>query len=152
MRKLNLAGLLILALMASSGFAQTSTWSEDYDAAIAKAAEENKYVLMNFSGSDWCIWCKRLDNEVFSQDAFKAWAEDNLVLLLVDSPRAKNMEQEIVQQNNQLKKKYAIRGFPTIILLDPEGEVAAQTGYQYGGAEKYVEHLEELIAKDKQSS
>lgn len=152
MRKRFSAGLFILVLAASPLFAQTDTWAEDYDAALAKAAKENKYLLMNFSGSDWCIWCKRLNNEVFSKDVFREWAEDNLVLLLVDSPRARQMDEEIVEQNNRLKKEYAIRGFPTIILLNPEGEVAAQTGYQYGGAEKYIEHLKELIAKDKKRS
>ena len=151
MRKLNGLAMLVILLASASLFAQTSTWDQNYEAALKQANQEGKYLLMNFSGSDWCVWCKRLDAEVFSQDAFKDWAEDNLVLLLVDSPRAKKQDQKVVQQNNVLKKKYAIRGFPTVLLLNPEGELAAQTGYQYGGAEKYVEHLKELIAKDKKS-
>jgi protein disulfide-isomerase len=151
MRKLNVPSLLVLLLASASLFSQTSTWGEDYEAALKEAGKEGKYLLMNFSGSDWCVWCKRLDGEVFSQDAFKTWAEDNLVLLLVDSPRSKEIDEAVVEQNNVLKTKYDIRGFPTVILLNPKGEVAAQTGYQYGGAEKYVEHLKELIAKDKQS-
>lgn len=148
MQKFKISMALML-LAAASLFAQTSTWGEDYKAALKEAKEEGKYLLMNFGGSDWCIWCKRLDGEVFSQDAFKTWAKDNLVLLLVDSPRSKKMDDATVQQNNALKQKFAIRGFPTIILLNPEGEVAARTGYQFGGAEKYVGHLKELIAEDK---
>ncbi|NQT26476.1 thioredoxin family protein [candidate division KSB1 bacterium] len=151
MRKLNLLGMLVILLAATSLFSQTSTWGEDYEAALKEANKDGKYLLLNFGGSDWCVWCKRLDGEVFSQDAFNTWAKDNLVLLMVDSPRAKKQDDKVVQQNNVLKRKYAIRGFPTIILLNPEGELAAQTGYQQGGPEKYVEHLKELIAKDQKS-
>jgi len=151
MRKLNGLGLLVILLAATSLMSQTSTWDQDYEAALKQANKEGKYLLLNFSGSDWCVWCKRLDGEVFSQDAFKDWADDNLVLLLVDSPRAKKQDPAVVQQNRALMRKYAVRGFPTVLLLNPKGELAAQTGYQYGGAEKYVEHLQELIAKDKKS-
>lgn len=145
MRKYNLmlTGLLLIASVAAS--AQTSTWGQDYSAALAEAKKSGKPVLVNFSGSDWCKWCVALDKEVFSKEVFKDYAEDNLVLVLIDTPAKKELKSAVAKQNDELKKKFAIRGFPTVLLVDSEGKVLAQTGYQYGGAEKYVEHLKGLV-------
>lgn len=145
MRKFNLLLMSLLILASVSVSAQTEEWTQDYSAALAEAKETGKPVLLNFSGSDWCKWCVKLDKEVFSKEAFKAYAEDNLVLVLVDTPARKKLKPAVAKQNDELKKKFAIRGFPTVLLVDGEGKVIAQTGYQYGGAEKYVEHLKELV-------
>ena len=120
-------------------------WLTDFEAAKKLAAEKNLPILVDFSGSDWCGWCIKLDNEVFSQDAFKAYAKDNLVLFLADFPNSKPQPAEVKEQNEALAEKYGIRGFPTVLLLDAEGNVLNRTGYQRGGAEKYVEHIKELL-------
>jgi protein disulfide-isomerase len=151
MKKFILSGLLLLVFSASGLLAQTNTWGQDYQAALTVAKKTNKPILMNFSGSDWCKWCKKLDAEVFSQDAFKEYAAKNLVLLLIDSPVQKPMDMATVKQNKGLITKYQIQGFPTILILSPAGEVIAMTGYQYGGVEKYVEHLKSLIANTKET-
>jgi len=101
----------------------------------------------HFSGSDWCGWCIRLDKEVFTQEAFRDFAKDGAVLFEADFPRQKEQPAKIKQQNHVLQHRYQVRGFPTVLLLDAEGNVLARTGYQRGGAEKYVEHLRALIAK-----
>lgn len=138
-------GVLSLLMFATAVVAQTSTWTEDMETAKTKAEETGKYILLNFAGSDWCVWCIRLNDEVFSQDAFKTYADETLIPVLLDFPRSKQMDQSIVQQNRALQRKYGIQGFPTVILLSPQGDVVAKTGYQFGGAEKYVEHLKGLI-------
>jgi thioredoxin-related protein len=122
-----------------------AVWLTDFEAAKKLAAEKNLPILVNFSGSDWCGWCIKLDNEVFSQDAFKAYANENLVLFLADFPNSKPQPEEVKVQNDALTKTYGVRGFPTVLLLDAGGNVLARTGYQSGGADPYVEHIRDLL-------
>jgi thioredoxin-related protein len=129
----------------AGGEDQDLKWLTDYEKAQATAEEKGRYVLLDFSGSDWCGWCVRLDKEVFSKPAFAAFAEKNLVPVLLDFPKRKRQSAEQKKQNVTLLRKYGVRGFPTIILLSPKGEFVAQTGYRPGGAERYVAHLAELI-------
>lgn len=116
-------------------------WVTDYEEAFVKAKKEGKYVLMNFTGSDWCGWCKRLDREVFSQPEFQKFASEKLVLLKLDYPRRTPQPQEVKVRNQQLAREFGVRGFPTILLAQANQRVILRTGYQYGGAASYVEHL-----------
>ena len=118
----------------------------DFEAAQAKAAEIEKPMLLDFSGSDWCGWCIKLDKEVFSKEVFQEYAESELVLVELDFPRSKPQSEELKAQNQALAQKYGVQGFPTIILLSPDGELIARTGYRRGGAEAYVAHLKEALA------
>ncbi|PXA03741.1 thioredoxin family protein [Coraliomargarita sinensis] len=147
----------ILALIAAALFSTTlihaestsdteANWITDFDAAKAKAKADGKPMLLNFTGSDWCGWCIKLDKEVFSKAAFQTYASENLVLVELDFPRNKEQSEETKAQNEALAKKYGIRGFPTILVLDSEGKLIEKTGYRRGGAEKYVEHLSGIIA------
>ena len=144
--------LSLLALTAFLGIALQvqvqaagDDWPTDFKAALATAKAENKPVLVDFTGSDWCGWCIRLDKEVFSKQAFKDYATESLVLLEIDFPRGKEQSPELEAQNEALAAKYKVRGFPTILLLSGEGEVLGRTGYQKGGPEAYVEHIKELL-------
>jgi thioredoxin-related protein len=119
----------------------------DFEAAKQKAAAENKDLLINFTGSDWCSWCIKLVDEVFKHDAFKKGVADNFVLVELDFPQDKSKLDESTQKQNEiLQEKYSIQGFPTILLLDDQGRPYAQTGYQAGGPEKYLAHLDKLLA------
>ena len=120
-------------------------WMTDFEAAQKAAAEKNLPILIDFSGSDWCGWCIRLDKEVFATSAFQAFAKENLVLVLADFPR-KKLSAEQVARNEKLAKQYGVEGFPTVLLLDAKGDVKARTGYRPGGAEAYVEHLKGLLS------
>jgi len=104
-------------------------------------------MLLDFTGSDWCGWCIKLNNEVFNKSDFKDYARKNLILVEVDFPRKKKQKKTLENQNADLALKYGIRGYPTIIILAPDGTFVAKTGYKRGGAEKYVAHLEKLIDK-----
>ncbi|MFU8780881.1 MAG: thioredoxin family protein [Kiritimatiellia bacterium] len=145
-------GLMVLgAVLLTAGMLQAKDghgWLTDFEAAKAQAAEKKVPILVNFSGSDWCGWCIRLDKEVFSQEAFTAFAASGAVVLFeADFPQRKEQSAELKQQNSHLQHKYGIRGFPTVLLLNAEGAVLGRTGYQRGGAEAYVEHLKALLAK-----
>jgi len=120
-------------------------WENNLEQAIAQAKKENKAVLVNFTGSDWCIWCKRLSSEVFQQKVFKEYADKSLVLVMLDFPRDKQQTPETKNYNNGLAMKYGIQGFPTILLFNNQGKLVAQTGYQPGGPEKYIEHIKSYL-------
>lgn len=139
-----LAALLItptLALAAGEG------WSHDVEASLAKAKAEGKHVIMDFTGSDWCGWCIRLNKEVFSHDEFKSQVPNDFVLVELDFPRDKSkLTAETIAQNKMWQEKLGIRGFPSIVLLTADGSAYAKTGYRPGGPDAYVKHLAELKA------
>lgn len=126
-------------------------WLQRYDKALEQAEETGKPVLVNFTGSDWCGFCIRQEDEVFSTDEFKAWAEENVVLLELDFPRSKEQSDELKQQNRELQRKYEVRGFPTVLVLNAEGEaIERYVGYRPGmGAEKWIERTQEAVDKAK---
>ncbi len=137
------AGLLAaLMVFAGSAFAGAE-WGTDYDKALARAASEKKMVLLDFTGSDWCPPCKKLDKETFSQTAFKDFAEKKLVLVELDFPNSKPQSPKVKQQNNELQAKYGIEGYPTLVLLDPSGkEIARRVGFFPGGPEAFIKWVE----------
>lgn len=126
-----------------------SVWSTDFAASSAKAKAENKYMLLDFSGSDWCGWCIKLDKEVFSKPEFQEFAAKNLVLVMLDFPRAKPQTAEIKAQNEKLSKQYGIKGFPSVLILNPDGKLVEQTGYRAGGAAAYVAYLGGILDNDR---
>jgi len=122
-------------------------WSSDYEASKKLAAESKKDLLIDFTGSDWCGWCIKLNDEVFKHEAFKAGVKDSFVLVELDFPRDKSKLSDATRkQNAELGEKYAVQGYPTILLCDAEGRPYAATGYEKGGPENYVKHLDELKA------
>lgn len=148
-------GILFAAVFFTTGCEKSPTdyagddWMTDFAAAKIIAAAEQKPLLLDFTGSDWCGWCIKLEKEVFSQKAFKEFAADNLVLVELDFPRGEEQSEDLKAQNKALAEKYGIRGFPTILVLSPEGELIEKTGYQRGGPEAYVEHIKEILLADK---
>ena len=122
-------------------------WTADFEAAKKEAAGSGKDLLVDFTGSDWCGWCIKLNKEVFQHDEFKTGVKDGFVLVELDFPKDKSkIPAETLEQNKALGKKYGVRGYPTILLLDAEGRPYAKTGYRKGGPEAYVTHLNELKA------
>jgi len=131
---------------------QESAWTNSYDDAVRIAREEDKLVLADFSGSDWCGWCIKLKKEVLDTKAFNTWAEERFVLLLVDFPRNKPQSDEVKKQNAALLKKYKVRGFPTILFLKPDGSVVGKTGYVRGGPDAWIKQAEQILGEQDPSS
>ncbi len=139
LRKLTLL-LAVLCLITPVASAAAG-WDDDYDKALAKAKAENKMVVLDFTGSDWCGWCIKLDKEVFSKKEFKDYAKENLVLVEVDFPRSKRLSKKVQEQNEKLKTEHSVRGYPTIIVLNSEGQKVGQLGYMPGGPTPFIEKL-----------
>ncbi len=133
---------LLALLLAPVAALASEGWLTDLDAAKKQAAAEKKDILIDFTGSDWCGWCIKLDKEVFSTPEFKA--QKDFVLVSLDFPRKKEIPAEAKAKNEALMQKWGVQGFPTIILTNAAGEAYAQTGYQDGGPVKYLAHLAEL--------
>ncbi|MCF7863739.1 MAG: thioredoxin family protein [Kiritimatiellales bacterium] len=136
---------LVLLLGASRLFAGEPGWLTDFEKAKAEASARNVPILADFAGSDWCGWCIRLDNEVFSQPEFQTYAKEHLVLFLADFPNSKPQPEAVKAQNKALAEKYGIEGFPSVLLLDSTGKVIGRTGYRKGGPVDYVEHIKSLL-------
>ena len=140
--------LLFFLIACADNKTQTSddlNWTTDLGKAIEKAKIEKKAVLVNFTGSDWCRWCFKLSNEVFSQDEFKKYADDNLVLVKVDFPRYKQQSNETRMYNYSLQQKFGVQGYPTIIIINSKGTPVAKTGYRPGGAGEYINHIKSFL-------
>jgi len=121
------------------------TWLTSVPDASAQAKKEHKLVLLNFTGSDWCSWCKKLDAEVFSKAEFSDYAKKNLVLVTVDFPQTKKLPADLAKANDALKDKYKIKGYPTIIILNPADNsvVWNQEGYLEGGPKVFTGKIDD---------
>ena len=107
-------------------------WMTDFEAAKTKAAAENKALLVDFTGSDWCGYCIMLRQNVFDKPEFDAYAKDKFVLVEVDLPHAQDkLTPEQLKKNQALAEQYRISGFPSVFVMAPKGEVV---GGFVGGA------------------
>jgi protein disulfide-isomerase len=131
----------VLLISCKSTGSDNLNWEERLETAIAKAQKENKFILVNFTGSDWCKWCQKLTNEVFAQKEFENFAKENLILVKIDFPKNIEQSMETKLYNNQLAKDFSVEGFPTIFILDMNGNVRLRTGYLPGGPSNYIFHL-----------
>ena len=124
--------LALFVLIATCAGVSAADWQTDYAKALQMAKSQNKRVLLDFTGSDWCGPCIALRKQVFSRSDFRAYADKNLVLVEVDYPQRKKQSAELKKQNEKLSKQYGIdeKGFPTVVLLDPAAKVIREfTGY-----------------------
>jgi protein disulfide-isomerase len=122
-----------------------SDWLHDWNKAQEAAKANHKLLFLNFTGSDWCGWCIKLDKDIFSQPQFKNYAHDNLVLVELDFPRKKSQPTEEKKQNVQLAQQYEVLGFPTIVVLNSDGQKVWQfDGYFPDGPEAFIAQLQKL--------
>lgn len=127
----------------------TQLWRTDLAAAVADAKANDHLLLLNFSGSDWCGWCKRLDAEVFSKDEFKTYADNNLVAVLADFPRRTKQDEALAKQNQRLMEYFKVEGFPTLFLFNSDAELIGQLGYQPGGPKAFIQSIQKVVARSQ---
>ena len=120
-------------------------WSTDLSKALAQAKAENKIVLLDFTGSDWCVWCMKFDNDALSQPEFAGYAKTNLVMVMLDFPNAKKQSEALKKTNQELQEKFKVDGFPTYVALTSGGkEIGRQVGYLSGGPQAFIAELEKF--------
>lgn len=138
--------LLLCLALATAPLHASEVWSTDYQASLEMAASAKKPVLLEFTGSDWCPPCIKQNKDVFEQAAFLDFAKDKLVLVKLDFPRSKEQAADIKARNKELATKYSVEGFPTVILLSPDGkELAREVGYSGSGASGFISWVENSL-------
>ena len=121
-------------------------WLTSVEQAREVAKKEKKPILVDFTGSDWCGWCKKLEAEVFGTAAFKKWATEHVVLLKLDFPRRIAQDETTKKQNADMKATFGIKGYPTIVFMDAEGKELGRSGYLPGGPEKWTANADSQMA------
>lgn len=137
----------VLALLLGFSFGNAlaeAQWQTDYPAALAQAKKENKWVLLFFTGSDWCPPCMAMEKSVFSKPKFQEFAARHLVLVELDFPQTKSQDPELAKQNEALMKKFGVQAFPTSILLNPDGKPVDGV-LSYVPLSDYLEWIEKTI-------
>ena len=137
--------VLLFAFAGSSLSAASVSWTTNHDAALKKAKETNKPIVLFFTGSDWCGWCKKLESEALDTDAFAKGAGDKFIFVKLDYPMKTQQNSALAEQNAKLQNQYDVRSFPTIIILDANGKQIGVTGYRAGGGASYAEHLSKIV-------
>ena len=128
-------------------------WLTNIDQAIAQSMETEKPIMLFFTGSDWCGWLKRLVKEVFDQKEFKDWAKDKIIPVELDFPRRDKLDENLITQNRQLQRLFAVQGYPTIWLVRPQYqeenkvnfEKLGKTGYVRGGVSNWIQSAEQFL-------
>ncbi len=140
--------LLLLTALAftTTAFAKPG-WEDDFDKGLAKAKAAGKPALVDFTGSDWCIWCKRLDEEIFSKQEFQDYVKDKYQLVEVDFPQLKPLPQKKAEAHEALSQKYKVQGFPTVVIVDGSGKELGRLGYVEGGPKAFIAELEKVTKK-----
>ena len=140
--QIHLLAVVTLLLGGTSAFAQATNWTTDYAKAVEQAKAENKPILLDFTGSDWCGWCMKMKREALDTPQFSSYAQKNLVLVTVDFPHSVPQAPQVKQQNEKLGTQFHANGFPTFVLTDGRGRVLGrQDGYLAGGATAFIARL-----------
>lgn len=140
--------LLGIAFLLTASISFGQTWKTNMEEAKTTAAAQNKNILLVFSGSDWCAPCIKLDKNVWQSEAFKAYADEKLVLVRADFPKKKAnaLPEDIKNSNALLAEKYNKEGFfPFVVILDKNGKVLARKGYENQTAELYISELKAIL-------
>ena len=117
-------------------------WLTDVSQAIEQSKVSGKPIFAFFTGKEWCSWCKKLERQVLSKEEFINYAKENLVLLELDFPRGRR---NLPQKQIELARKFNIKGYPTVILMDSSTNKIAKTGYESMSPEQYVDHVKALL-------
>lgn len=146
--------VLLLMIGSFSVNAQDLSWTNNLDKAIDISNKSKKPLLLFFTGSDWCGWCKRLQKEVFQKPEFAAWAKENVVLMEVDFPRMSQLAPDLQAQNNQLQQFFQVQGFPTICFVNAakkDGKInfekLGNLGYVAGGPDPWLGAANVILKK-----
>ena len=132
----------LLVLVSNIGLAQD--WQTDFEEAKKIATEQDKNIIIVFSGSDWCAPCIKLDKNIWQSEAFKKEATEEWVLVKANFPRKKanELSKEQTEHNRKLAEKYNIEGsFPLVVILDKNGKVLGKMGFKNVSPEEYIKMI-----------
>ena len=142
--------LLFLIAFSVSHLLVAQDWNHNFEEAKKQAVEQDKNIIIVFSGSDWCAPCIKLDKNIWQSDAFKKEAEENWIIVKADFPRKKanTLSKEQTDHNRKLAEKYNLEGsFPLVVVLDKTGKVLGKMGFKNVSPEEYIKMIHALEKK-----
>lgn len=151
---MRLLTFVVSCIMLLTAFSQTEAspsyqggvnWQTNYEKALEQAKSSSKNVILFFTGSDWCGWCTRLEEEVLNTSEFAQLAGQQFIFVKLDFPLNTPIDPTVAAQNKELRKRFDVRSFPTIFVLDENGKQIGSTGYRQGGAKEYYNHLMKMV-------
>ena len=141
--------LLCSVAAASISAADDSLWQTNLPAAMQQAEAENKLLLLDFTGSDWCTSCIQLRRTVLDNKDFLAWANEHFIFVEIDLPQRKKLDAALMKQNKAVAERYGVRGLPTIMVLTPQGRVTGGFLGNIGNVKDAITHLSAAITAAK---
>lgn len=142
--------LLLLVALSITNLIVAQDWQYNFDDAKKQASEQNKNIIIVFSGSDWCAPCIKLDRSIWQSEAFKKESDKSWIMVRADFPRKKanTLSKEQTEQNRKLAEKYNLEGsFPLVVVLDKNGKVLGKMGFKNITPEEYIKMIHALDTK-----
>ena len=121
------------------------TWTTNFQEGANLAKSTSKPMLVLFTGSDWCSWCIKLENEILNRPEFAEMVRNKFIFVKLDFPLNTKVPQDIAEKNKKLQVTYNVTGFPTVLILDPNQRVISSLGYKAGGPRAYAQHLLKIV-------
>ncbi|AAP05583.1 disulfide reductase DsbH [Chlamydia caviae] len=118
---------------------------ERYTNAVEQSKKDHKPIGLFFTGSDWCIWCMKMKDQILNTVEFADYANEHLHMVELDFPQVNNQPEDVQQQNRALKSKYGVNGLPTLVFIDANGAEKARMGFEYGGGANYVKKIQAAL-------
>lgn len=150
------AALTMVALGTAIGFCSEpngSEWSNDYDTAIRDSRNTGRPIMLVFTGSDWCLWCQKLERDILSKPEFSKWSK-KLIKIEVDFPQSTSLSQKIADRNQQLLQRYGkhVESYPTVLFVNAKGKVLAKTGYINDDVNNWIANADQILPRQRRTA
>lgn len=124
-------------VVAANIWAGEVKWETDYAAALRKAKQDKKLVMVDVY-TDWCGWCKKLDREVYTDKNVQAKLAKSFIAVKINPERS--------SKNQKIADGFGVRGFPNIIFVDADGKkLLQQAGYRPAG--DFAKVIDQVLKK-----
>ena len=155
-RSITPLAILLVLIVATDLFANegnegdAKTWNT-YHSAMQMSRQTGRPVMLVFSGSDWCSWCRRLESEVLRTQQFSTWAEANVLAVYVDFPQGHMLPTALAQQNEQLKQRFSahVQYYPTVLFVNANQQVIGKMGFVEGGPDDWIQQAQAFASKTR---
>lgn len=118
-------------------------WNRDFGQSQLQASEKDLPMVIWFTGSDWCVWCQKLEAELFTEAAFRGAAGKEFIPVILDFPHRTSQPLGAERQNRLLQRRFSVESFPTVIWLCPRtGVELHRHGYLKIGSDEYLQALQ----------
>lgn len=151
MKRTLLSLFMFLSLQLFASMEPQINWYTNYDSAVKEAQSTSKPLVLFFTGSDWCIWCNKLESEALDTREFINRVGDKFIFVKLDYPRTGYKDAESNTINGQLLKKYSIQGYPTLVVINSKEQNLGTTGYLPGGGTVIADKLLSMVKNGQQT-